>query len=956
MLPDYEKLGSFYLGADASGPYMYNANDLLTHGVVIGMTGSGKTGLSVGLLEEAAIDGVPCLVIDPKGDLSNLLLTFPDLAPSDFAPWVPEGKDPAAMAKAWTDGLAASQQDGERVRRFRESCEVVVYTPGSTAGRPVSIVSSLNAPPAGSDPELVRERVASVAASLLALVGIEADPVKSREHVLLSNILARAWEAGEALDLGALVMRVQNPGFKKVGVLDLESFYPPSDRDELAGTMNNLLASPGFAAWLEGDALDIDAFLRSKSGKPRISVMSIAHLGDAERMTFVSLLLGELVGWMRRQSGTSSLRALFFMDEIFGYFPPVANPPSKKPLLTLLKQARAFGLGCVLATQNPVDLDYKGLSNCGTWFVGRLQTERDKARVLEGMSAALGDGVAPGALSDMLTALQPRSFLVHNVHSASGLAMLRTRQTLSYLRGPMTREELRRVMPKIEARSASFEAASSNITSKNPVNEGAGRAGVVPRGSRVAPAGPEGIPVHYAGEGELAPYAVAEATVRFTDTKTALDETRTVRFRAPVLDAPPPVRWEQATWHEGEILELPTEPGEGCTFADLPSAALQPKSYAAWSKSYAVWLAENQGLPRWVCASYKLVSTPAENEEAFRGRVAQALREQRDGAVADLHCKYAAKATALQNRLRTAEAAAEREKAEASQAKTDAFLSAGASFIGAMFGGRGATMSKVARAGAAAAKGAARASKQGGDVDRAEQSAEQIRAALSAMELEFQSAASAMQAELEAKATVEQSVVKAKKAGITVKLVGLLWATLVLAGCGGARGPAAVIRHDAHYRESAKSNVVSDAEVEERKNEAREMIANIVRVFQIAVERDLDQRGETASAMSQPKCPGPIPRTPSVLPPMQGIVVPAAAWSHPDWRKENISMEGAQRFSYGVNSRSKTECSVYAEANLRGNGGISRLESHLEVRKSGNTWELVVVDPERKPIETETRD
>ena len=763
MLPDYEKLGSFYLGADATGPYMYNANDLLTHGVVIGMTGSGKTGLSVGLLEEAAIDGVPCLVIDPKGDLSNLLLTFPELQPCDFASWVPEGKDPAAVAKAWTEGLLASQQDGERVRRFKESCEVVVYTPGSTSGRPVSILSSLNAPPAGSDPELVRERVASVSASLLALVGIEADPVKSREHVLLSNIVARAWEAGESLDLGALIVRVQNPGFKKVGVLDLESFYPRRERDELAATMNNLLASPGFAAWMEGDALDIDAFLRSKSGKPRISVMSIAHLGDAERMTFVSLLLGELVGWMRRQSGTSSLRALFFMDEIFGYFPPVSNPPSKKPLLTLLKQARAFGLGCVLATQNPVDLDYKGLSNCGTWFVGRLQTERDKARVLEGMSAALGEGVAPGALSDMLTALQPRSFLVHNVHSASGLAMLRTRQTLSYLRGPMTREELRRAMPampptsKADDREAAVAAPSSYT-------------------STVAPAGPEGIPVHYAGDGALAPHAVAEATVRFTDAKTALDETRVVRFRAPVLDAPPPVRWEQATWHEGDILELPTEPAEGSTFAALPAAALVAKNYAAWGKAYATWLAENQGMPRWVCASYKLFSTPGESEEAFRGRVAQSVREQRDGAVADLQSKYAAKATTFQNRLRTAEAKAEQEKAEASSARTDAFLAVGASFLGAMFGGRGATMSKVARAGAAAAKGAARASKQGGDVDRAEQSAEQLRADLSAIALEFQNAASALQAELEAKAVVEQSVVKAKKTGITVKLVGLLWA------------------------------------------------------------------------------------------------------------------------------------------------------------------------------------
>lgn len=759
MLADYEKLGSFYLGAGSNGPFLYEANDLLTHGVVIGMTGSGKTGLSIGLLEEAAIDGVPCLVVDPKGDLSNLLLTFPNLAADEFAPWVPEGKEPAAVAKAWAEGLAASQQDGERIRRFRDAADVVVYTPGSTAGRPVSIVSSLAAPSSESDPEVVRERVASVSASLLGLVGIDADPVKSREHVLLCNIIDSAWANGESLDLGAVVTRVQAPGLKKVGVLDLESFFPRSERMELASAMNNLLASPGFAAWLEGDALDIDAFLRSKSGKPRISIMSIAHLSDAERMTFVSLLLSELVAWTRRQSGTSSLRALFFMDEIFGYFPPVANPPSKKPLLTLLKQARAYGLGCVLATQNPVDLDYKGLSNCGTWFVGRLQTERDKARVLEGMTAALGDGAPPGAVSDMLASLQPRSFLVYNARSASGLGMLRTRQTLSYLRGPLTREELRRVMPR--------EASQTAVAARPAVAALA-----------TAPAGPDNIPVHYASNGALVPFAVGVASVRFTDSKSGLDVLRTVRFKTPIGDAPPPVRWDAATWVDADPLTMPTSPPAGASYAALPAAAANEKNYAAWGKDFAVWLAENQGLARLSCKAFKLSSEPDESEEAFRGRVAQAMREKRDEEVAALHAKYGAKAKVLQNRLQTAEIAAQREKAEASQAKTDAMLAAGAGFLTAMFGGRGPTMGKVARAGAQAARSTARAKKQGDDLARVEQTAEQLRAELSAMELTFQNEAAAVHASVEADAVVETTVVKAKKTGITVKLVGLLWATL----------------------------------------------------------------------------------------------------------------------------------------------------------------------------------
>jgi hypothetical protein len=379
---DFEKLGAFYLGRTDDTPYLYDARHLLTHGVVIGMTGSGKTGLSIGLLEEAAIDGVPAIVIDPKGDLTNLLLTFPNLAPADFAPWVAEGKDPGEEAAFWKQGIEEWGQDGARIQRLKDAAAISVYTPGSTTGTPVSIVGCLELPSLAvrEDDEALRERVLAVASSLLGLIGVDADPVKSREHVLLSTILTAAWKAEESLDLSTLIVRVNSPGVKQVGVLSLEAFYPEKERAQLASLFNNLLASPGFAAWLDGDPLDIDSFLRTPEGKPKISIFSIAHLGDAERMFFVTLLLHQMVAWMRTQSGTSSLRALLYMDEIFGYFPPVANPPSKTPLLTLLKQARAFGLGVLLATQNPVDLDYKGLSNTGTWFIGRLQTERDKAR------------------------------------------------------------------------------------------------------------------------------------------------------------------------------------------------------------------------------------------------------------------------------------------------------------------------------------------------------------------------------------------------------------------------------------------------------------------------------------------------------------------------------------------------------------------------------------------------
>ncbi|MGD8700312.1 MAG: ATP-binding protein, partial [Gemmatimonadales bacterium] len=490
---NYEKLGAFYLGrpydlAEKKGRQdelvLYDSKDLTTHAVCVGMTGSGKTGLCIGLLEEAAIDGIPAIVIDPKGDLPNLLLTFPDLAPADFTPWVnPDDAEKkgieveeyaAQQAELWKKGLAGWGQSRDRIRRLRESADFSVYTPGSTAGLPVSVLSSFAAPPQSlaEDRELLGERVSTTVTSLLGLLGIEADPIKSREHILLSTILDSAWREGRDLDLPALIGAIQTPTTNKVGVLDLETFYPAGERFELAMALNNLLAAPGFSAWMEGEPLEIDRMLYTASGKPRTSIFSIAHLGDAERMFFVSLLLNQVLGWMRGQSGTTSLRAILYMDEIFGYFPPVANPPSKAPLLTLLKQGRAFGVGVVLATQNPVDLDYKGLSNTGTWFIGRLQTERDKARVLEGLEGvAAGSGTRfdRGAMEETLAGLGKRVFLLNNVHENEPV-VFETRWALSYLRGPLTRDQIRTLM---EPRKKAGEAAGVEAEPKGAATVGA---------------------------------------------------------------------------------------------------------------------------------------------------------------------------------------------------------------------------------------------------------------------------------------------------------------------------------------------------------------------------------------------------------------------------------------------------------------------------------------------------
>ena len=486
---DYEKLGQFYLGREydvekktstGKNLVLYDSKDLVTHAVVVGMTGSGKTGLCVDIIEEAAIDGVPAIVIDPKGDLTNLLLTFPDLRPEDFRPWINEedagrkGLAPDEYAKQqadlWRTGLESWGEDGERIRRLKAAADFAIYTPGSTAGIPVSIVRSFAAPPAAlrEDAELFRERVATTATSLLALVGIAADPVKSREHILLSTLFTAAWTKGEDLDLESVVGQVQKPPMGKIGALELDKFYPPKDREELALRINGLIAAPGFAGWLEGEPLDIGAFYRSPAGKPRVSIFSIAHLSDAERMFFVALLLNEIYGWVRTQSGTTSLRAILYMDEIFGFFPPVAEPPSKRPMLNLLKQARAFGLGVVLATQNPVDLDYKGLANTGTWFLGRLQTDRDKQRVLEGLEGAAAAQSASfdrGSMEELLAGLTSRVFLMNNVHEDAPV-VLESRWAMSYLRGPLTRDQIKVLMKGRRPETAAAPAAQATRTAR----------------------------------------------------------------------------------------------------------------------------------------------------------------------------------------------------------------------------------------------------------------------------------------------------------------------------------------------------------------------------------------------------------------------------------------------------------------------------------------------------------
>jgi len=755
-MSDYEKLGAFYLGrpydltsrAPQPGAILYDSKDLVTHAVAVGMTGSGKTGLCTALIEEAALDSIPTIAIDPKGDLTNLLLTFPNLEPQDFRPWINEedaakaglsADDFAAQqAKLWSDGLSSWGEGGDRIKRLRDAADFAIYTPGSNAGLPVSILASFAAPSSAirNDEELLQERVATTATSLLGLLGIDADPVKSREHILLSNLFALAWAAGSDLDLPTLIEQIQTPPLQRVGVLDLENFYPSKDRHELATSLNNLLAAPGFAGWLHGEALDIGKILHGAEGKPRVAIFSIAHLSDPERMFFVSLLLNQVLAWVRSQSGTTSLRALLYMDEIFGYFPPVANPPSKRPLLTLLKQARAFGLGVVLATQNPVDLDYKGLANTGTWFLGRLQTERDKDRVLDGLEGAAAAANATfdkEKIGAILSGLGNRVFLMNDVHEDAPV-VFESRWAMSYLRGPLTREQIKILMRgqkpvSPEAPAPALTAASVAAASRPMLPP------EVPQQFIPARSGPVGTTLVYE------PRVLGAAKVRFVDAKSGLDTTNDLAYLAPIADAAIPVDWDKAEATSIALADLEKSPAAAAQFAALPAAAAQAKNYGGWRSDFSSWLFRNVTLD-----------------------LRQASREQRDALVARIRTEYAPKLQRIEERIRNSQQVVQREQGQARAAQLQTVISVGATVLGTLLGRKRVSATSLGRA-TTAARGVGRSIEQQQDVGRAQADVSAAQAELSSLNQELEQKLGAL----------DTIAVRPTKSNISVQILALAW-------------------------------------------------------------------------------------------------------------------------------------------------------------------------------------
>jgi DNA helicase HerA-like ATPase len=790
---DYEKLGRFYLGREYDpetrkadgGLLLYDSKDLVTHGVVLGMTGSGKTGLCLAILEEAAMDDIPAIVIDPKGDISNLLLTFPDLDGKSFRPWINE--DDAAKkgltpdehagktAELWKNGLAEWGQTPDRIRQLRDKVDITIFTPGSRAGIPVSILSSLEAPPFEimDDGELLGERIESTVSSLLSLVGVAADPIQSHEAVLLATIFQSEWTAGRNLTLESLIRHIQSPSFDKVGVIDLESFLPEKSRQPLALKFNNLLASPGFASWLDGPPLDVARMLHTPAGKPRVSIFSIAHLGDAERMFFTSLLLNQILGWMRAQNGTTSLRALLYMDEIFGYLPPTANPPSKRPLMTILKQGRAFGLGCLLATQNPVDLDYKALSNIGSWFLGRLQTERDKLRVLDGLEGAAGSqnaGFNRASMERLISGLGNRVFLMNNVHE-DGPVLFHVRWVMSYLTGPLARGQIKTLM---DPRRAEF-ATTADPAAAPEANPMAMPGAPAPAEAGTRPAVGAGVRELFAGPASgtaeiiYHPYLLRSATVHFSSARTGVDESREVRLVNPVLAGG--IDWETA-------LDAPAatadKPAEGAGFTSLPGYAMNAANYKQVEKDFAEWLYRNERAVVFSCPSLKTWSKPGESEGDFRVRLTHQAHEARDAAVEKLRAAATKKIETLQTRLRGAEAKLAKEKAEAGAAK----MQAGVSMIGGILGtlmGRKTGLTTLTRGSSAIGK-ATSAYKQQQDVAAAGARVDDIAGEIRGIETELEDGISRIAADYDpAQLKLETETLKPTRTDIKVQPATLLW-------------------------------------------------------------------------------------------------------------------------------------------------------------------------------------
>ncbi len=730
---------NFYLGRAydpikqtvTNKPVTYDPADLTTHAVVTGMTGSGKTGLCIAMLEEAALAGIPAIIIDPKGDLTNLVLHFPDLLPDDFKEWIdPDlarraGKthDQVAMETAvtWKNGLSEWGITQERVLALKNSAQFAIFTPGSDLGIPVSVLSSLAAPELSwnENREVLREKIASTVTALLGLVGYDdIDPLRSREHILLANIFENAWSKGKSVDLTELILQTQTPPFDKLGAFPVDTFFPAKDRMELAMVLNNILASPAFETWREGQTLDIGSMLFTEDKRPRHNIYYLAHLSDAERMFFVTLLLSAVETWMRTQGGVTSLRAILYMDEIFGYLPPQRNPASKQPLLRMLKSARAFGLGLLLATQNPVDVDYKALSNAGTWLIGKLQTEQDKNRLLDGLESAAG-GVSRNIFDKLISSLGKRVFVLHNVH-AKQPELFQTRWAMNYLAGPMTRTQIPalnklanadatlRPAPKpfdqTQGKPAPVSQTFSSSESDSPSFMATPQPRVANRqseivnrkseGSQTKPSIPAGIKEYFLPQNYSLPEAfnaagqsmppeaqiegvvyrpalIASAQVRILDRKLGVDSEVTRAAFVPSLEKRGSVRWDEHLFNSQALEDVDTSPAPSSRFGTIDAPLNDAKLMTALQKDFADWVLRNSSVQARANQALKVFAGPDVSRAEFMKACSDAAANARDSEIAKKTAQIDRQLKTLEDKLSREERELREDEAELSHRKVE---------------------------------------------------------------------------------------------------------------------------------------------------------------------------------------------------------------------------------------------------------------------------------------------
>jgi len=766
----FEKAGLFYLGKDVD-KNSFEATDILTllknknfttHAAIIGMTGSGKTGLGIDILEEAAIDNIPSIVIDPKGDMGNMLLTDATFNPKNFEPWVADdakakGEEPLEYAKKvasmWEEGIKSWGQDSDRVERFA-SVEKIIYTPGSSAGVGINILSSLDKP--GSeiidDADNFSSYLSSTVSSLLALIGIEANPLESKEFILLSQIIAKAWQNNQSLRLDTLVGSIIEPSFKKIGVLPLDSFYSQSERFKLANKFNSVIASPAFMGWLSGESLDIQKLLYGKDGKAKVAIFSIAHLNDSQRMFFVTLLLNKIVAWMRRQSGSSRLKALLYMDEIYGFFPPIKNPPSKEPMITLLKQARAYGLGVVLSTQNPVDLDYKGLSNIGTWFIGRLQTKQDVKRVIDGLGGKIDSSFSKDEIANLLSNLQKRTFFLKSAH-LDDIRLFTTRWVLSYLKGPLKKDEISKLM------------ASKKLTSTQPeptqdISSGEYVQSVVLNGNIIERFEPD-----ITGKKCYIPTVAATVEVQYIDTRRSIDESKEFNLYID-LEGLTRCDWDAQEELEEPLTSFPTKAPNGAKFKPLPNFISEDKNLKSCARELKEHIYSTHKLELYRCKRLRMESKIDESYDDFVVRVEDTLRDKFEVELDKLKDRYKFKFDRVESQIERAAAQVEKEEAD----QTNSLISAGMSIIGALFG-----RSSVSKIGRAVDK-SSRVLKERGDISRAKARLEELQEKLQDLKDELDEKID----ELDEKYSldnydIDTIFIKPKKSAIDIEEIAILW-------------------------------------------------------------------------------------------------------------------------------------------------------------------------------------